>query len=198
MDNSCCSYPNRGVEHHDCLSEESGWTEYLEDFEAYNGNPPPKQQKWRQDGGEEYSNCSSFVGASLVSDAGSGPEWKHRNGLNTVSMSMPRKLKFINKRIDRESNAAFDDSLEDTASSPVNSPKMALSFKRMDVNSGKADDCLDATNFPGKGDCQDQDMKKNEQGCDMDADGRKKDELTELKKKGLCLVPVSMLINYIA
>ncbi|GAB4859455.1 hypothetical protein Ancab_010923 [Ancistrocladus abbreviatus] len=169
------------------LRQESGWTQYFEDFPAYSRNTSRKQEEDdEEEGEEENSNCSNFISASLVSDAGSGPEWRDKHSF------APTKLKLINKRINREKNVAFDDSLEDTASSPVNSPKIALSLKRMDINSRKADDNLDITNYLGKGAGCHEDRKKNEQGNEMEVD-----EFSELKK-GLCLVPVSMLMNYIA
>uniref|UniRef100_A0A803M826 Uncharacterized protein n=1 Tax=Chenopodium quinoa TaxID=63459 RepID=A0A803M826_CHEQI len=115
----------------DSVPEESGWTQYIEDFEAYNKEGYVH---------ENSTSCSSYMSYSMVSDAGSGPEWKNKYSINPaggcnsfgVLQKMPKKLNFKKK-------IPFDDSLEDTASSPVNSPKITSFFKRMDINSRKMD-----------------------------------------------------------
>ncbi|GAB2274884.1 hypothetical protein Dimus_009655 [Dionaea muscipula] len=142
--------------------EESGWTEYLEDFSAAAYN----KHELKQLQGEEFQDggggCSSLVvddaSASLVSDAGTGPEWRNRilyagddDDHHHQQQQPPhvpiRKVNCINRRLGKEL-IAFDDPLEDTASSPVNSPK-------------------------------------------------EEEDDDELKKKGLCLVPISTFINYV-
>ncbi|GMG98676.1 hypothetical protein Nepgr_000516 [Nepenthes gracilis] len=191
MDNSFCSYPNKVLPDSNgeaSLPEESGWTQYLEDFSSYNRQTEEEQE-------ENSKNSASLIGASLVSDAGSGPEWKNRIETSLVngSLTLPRKLSFVNRRINRE--IPFDESLEDTASSPVNSPKIAMSFRGMDINPRKTDENFHGDR--GKGDACDyrRDMKKKE-GHDLHDNG-KNDVCTELKNKGLCLVPVSMFVNYV-
>lgn len=97
-------------------NEESGWTSYLEDFSK---------------GMEEESYCSSLGGSSLVSDAASSAAWKlsHHNHLLSYpsvrvrdsSNNISKKLRFKKTRTQKISD---DDPLEDTASSPVNSPKV--------------------------------------------------------------------------
>lgn len=96
-------------------AEESGWTAYFEDFSNNN---------------RQHSYCSSFDSSSLVSDAASGAAWKqshnnHLAGFSSIGASpeIPKKLKF---RKTRTKEISQDDSLEDTASSPVNSPKVRL------------------------------------------------------------------------
>lgn len=78
-----------------CTQEESGWTKYFEDFSNNNQ--------------EQSSFCSS-----LVSDASSGAAWRVSH-----NSSVPRKLKKT-----RTKKICGDHDLEDTASSPVNSPKV--------------------------------------------------------------------------
>jgi len=96
---------------------ESGWTSYFEDFSK----------------GIEPSYCSSLDGSSLLSDAASSAAWKfsHHNHhlLSSPSFkasnttNLPKKLTFKKARAKQISE---DDPLEDTASSPVNSPKVYL------------------------------------------------------------------------
>jgi len=98
-------------------NEESGWTSYFEDFSK---------------GMDEQSYCSSLGGSSLVSDAASSAAWKlsHHNHLlsypsvrvrDSSNNNVSKKLRFKKTRTQQISD---DDPLEDTASSPVNSPKV--------------------------------------------------------------------------
>lgn len=94
--------------------EESGWTAYFEDLSSISRGH-----------GSNYSACAT---SSLVSDAASGAAWKAGTVNHVVACSsavgspqIPRKLSFKKMRA-RE--ISYDDSLEDTASSPVNSPKV--------------------------------------------------------------------------
>jgi len=88
-------------------SEESGWTSYFEDFSK----------------DIEPSYCSSSLGgSSLVSDAASCAAWKFSHK-NHVSNS-PNLSKKISLKKSRTKQISEDDPLEDTASSPVNSPKV--------------------------------------------------------------------------
>lgn len=103
--------------------EESGWTAYFQDFSDHH----QEQQH------EEQSLCSSFAAtSSMVSDAASHAAWRFsRGGHNHVgaagdlgSPKTPIKLSF--KKTRSKQISAHDDSLEDTASSPVNSPKVHI------------------------------------------------------------------------
>ncbi|KAJ8427841.1 hypothetical protein Cgig2_029758 [Carnegiea gigantea] len=155
MENSVFSSPSRKpslpnlTAEDDRSSEESGWTEYLADFSAYNRGE-------RDDDEDNVENSSFVIGESMVSDAGSGPEWRQRNSNSNINNNnhslsagvwssfdglpnVPKKLNFKKKRTQEISH---DDSLEDTASSPVNSPKITMSFKRMDINSKNMDEHL--------------------------------------------------------
>lgn len=79
------------------VSEESGWTAYLEDFSCND---------------DEGSFMSS---SSLISDAA----WNGSDGIRRLNMN---KLKRSTNR--RKYTYEYDGDLEDTASSPVNSPKV--------------------------------------------------------------------------
>lgn len=95
-------------------AEESGWTSYFEDFSNHKE--------------EDHSLCSiTFDSSSMVSDAASFPPWKSSQTNHVVACSsfgaLPEKL---TSKKTRAEEISLDDSLEDTASSPVNSPKVRL------------------------------------------------------------------------
>ncbi|KAJ8527849.1 hypothetical protein K7X08_015300 [Anisodus acutangulus] len=161
--------------------EESGWTTYLEDFELMNN----QRENYRSSCCEDDDD-DNFGTNSLLSDAASNyVPWKnycntHYNQLVVkLNMKLPR-----NKKIN-------DPDLEDTASSPVNSPKVS-NFKEMEINYRRAKNS--SGHFLGNegSSRQFQEMQKAERGnVSLDNNG-----YTDLKKKGLCLVPLSMLVNY--
>lgn len=98
--------------------EESGWTSYFEDFLS--------NQRIQQTPSSS-SPSYNYKGTTLVSDAASYVHQKISNQASKVSSmnSLPKfskKLNFSNKT--RAKEIYYDDSLEDTASSPVNSPKV--------------------------------------------------------------------------
>lgn len=103
--------------------EESGWTAYFQDFSDH-------QQEQEQEQHEEQSLCSSFAAtSSMVSDAGSHAAWRiSRGGHNHVGAgdvgSPKAPIKLSLKKTRTKQISAHDDSLEDTASSPANSPKV--------------------------------------------------------------------------
>lgn len=104
-------------------SEESGWTSYFDEFFA--------KQKMEQFSGGRISNDSYQVSdaASFVDDQ----KILLKSGRLIPSTSTLTKL---SKNLDikkRNKEILYDDSLEDTASSPVNSPKI------MQVNSSSID-----------------------------------------------------------
>ncbi|KAK7272297.1 hypothetical protein RJT34_28803 [Clitoria ternatea] len=159
-------------------AEESGWTSYFEDFST--------QQQQQQ------SHCSSFGGgSSLVSDAASCAAWKlsHQNHIRDSS-TLSKKLCFKKTRTKQISE---DDPLEDTASSPVNSPKVG---GLNGMISRKIDDQLGGSTSKGKGFGADHYPKVQSHECDLDFNGKGVECTTNLKKRGLCLVPLSMLVNY--
>ncbi|KAL8511174.1 hypothetical protein ACS0TY_017847 [Phlomoides rotata] len=127
------------------------------------------------------SNGTSVISnPSLISDAA----W---NG----SEIMIRRLKRNNHR-----KYSYDDDLEDTASSPVNSPKVS-SMKQMEVNYMKSTDDIAASgNFLGKQAISNnfwkQDREEREEKNVNDVKS-----MDKLRERGLCLVPMSTLINYL-
>nr|CAD1819253.1 unnamed protein product [Ananas comosus var. bracteatus] len=136
------------------FSEESSWTMYIEEFIM----------------ASEMEISSSIDGAlessSIISDA----------SCNKIKL-MLKKRKMWGKLED-------DDPLEDTASSPVNSPKVC------DVNKMKKDDRRMM-------------FQEEEVGCGKDMVdelgivGSTTNECTELKKMGLCVVPLSLFLDHV-
>ncbi|CAK9150274.1 unnamed protein product [Ilex paraguariensis] len=134
-------------------TEESGWTFYLEDFLCDNHGHSPLS--------------SGNESPSLVSDAGnSSVAKKLADNDQAVGFSLDKSCKNLSFKKRKTRRAAVDDALEDTASSPVNSPK------EKGNNCGQTEESIQSDNI----------------GTDSDH--------TELKKRGLCLVPLSMLANY--
>ncbi|KAM1112710.1 hypothetical protein ACFX13_046388 [Malus domestica] len=172
-----------------CTEEESGWTAYFEDFS--NNNNKRKEEEEKQGGGAQSFGYTS----SLVSDAASGAAWKlasHNNQSNEGSIGVPpnnfpRKLSFKKTRTKKISG----DDLEDTASSPVNSPKIG-DLRPVDINPRKIDDHHMNMNSLGNEGTTVEHFAEIEQAHD-----EKSSDCTDLKNKGLCLVPMSWLVNYI-
>ncbi|XP_042041513.1 vascular-related unknown protein 1-like isoform X1 [Salvia splendens] len=141
--------------------EESGWTQYLEDFSC---------------------NRDSFISSSsMVSDAA----W---NGSSDTIKQL--NLKKLNRR--RKNTYEYDDALEDTASSPVHSPKVSTMMKQMEVNHRKMDEGQQSNS---KNFLKPEREERNTKNIVID--NETSDQYMELRKRGLCLVPMSALINYI-
>ncbi|CAK8535534.1 unnamed protein product [Lathyrus sativus] len=157
--------------------EESGWTSYFEDFSKH----------------IEPSYCSSSLGgSSLVSDAASCAAWKfsHKNHVR----NSPNLSKKLSMKKTRTKQISQDDPLEDTASSPVNSPRVS-DMNAREMMSKKINDQLDVSISRGKGFKSEHYPKVETNDCDINFNGKNVD-CTSLEKKGLCLVPMSMLVNY--
>lgn len=104
-------------------AEESGWTTYLQDFSVGNQRDDNNESYYSKRG--DYDDDDSFNGgASLLSDAASHAAWKHtKNSSPLPAASQPlNRLNF--KKAVRSNTKLSDPDLEDTASSPVNSPKV--------------------------------------------------------------------------
>ncbi|XP_043689814.1 vascular-related unknown protein 4-like isoform X2 [Telopea speciosissima] len=146
--------------------EESGWTEYFEDFMNEN---------------RDNTCCSDdFRTSSLVSDAASCAAWKfsdHKQNCKKLKIKKKRSRKILND----------EDDLEDTASSPCNSPTVS-ELSQLHMNRRKRDDNLDTS--------QGKESKQIDERNELGFIGTE-NYCTELKKRGLCLVPISMLTNYL-
>ncbi|CAN4094178.1 unnamed protein product [Withania somnifera] len=183
----------------DAQQEESGWTTYLEDFSYY------QRENYRSSSPccENYDDDDYNLGhnCSLLSDAASSAPWNNNNNnyycCNTNDNKLvvvndecsPKKLNIL-KKLPRNKNIN-DPDLEDTASSPVNSPKLS-NFKQMEMNYRRTENST-GNYLRNEGSPRHfQEMKTVERGnISLENTG-----YTDLKKKGLCLVPLSMLVNY--
>ncbi|KAG6785248.1 hypothetical protein POTOM_010978 [Populus tomentosa] len=166
-------------------AEESGWTSYFEDLSNHNE--------------EDQSLRSSFDSSSMVSDAASFPPWKSSQTNHVVACSsfgaLPEKL---TPKKTRAEEISLDDSLEDTASSPVNSPKVS-DLRQIDMNPRKTNDRdfnSSLGNIESIGLEQHAEGLETSERCEMNFSTVKNDCI-DLKKRGLCLVPSSMLVNYL-
>lgn len=157
--------------------EESGWTTYFGDFSK----------------GIEPSYCSGG-GSSLLSDAASCAAWKFSHHHNQVASKLPKKLCF---KKTRSKIISDDDPLEDTASSPVNSPKVR-DLSPNEMASRKIDDQLQAGSM-GKGYTSSENHSELRHMNDKHEFGfnEKNVDCIDLKQRGICLVPLSLLVNYL-
>ncbi|KAJ6417345.1 hypothetical protein OIU84_003124 [Salix udensis] len=140
------------------------------------------------------SHLITIMGSSsMVSDAASLAVKKSSGDyLSEKVVGLPvdnKKFKYFKKR--RSRGALLDDSLEDTASSPVHSPKVTDGVMISQYRtSTKQKDKMGVS----------QDRRSASSHIDMRSDLgfilRESDE-TELKNRGLCLVPLSMVVNYL-
>ncbi|RWW36834.1 hypothetical protein BHE74_00058106, partial [Ensete ventricosum] len=108
-------------------SEESGWTIYFEDFMATAAEKA---------GGVFSSGAVSE--SSVVSDAASSVAWKL-----SASFEVTEDYRELSLKKRKGKRLVDDDSLEDTASSPVHSPKVT-DFNYLTKNTGKKDDHRDS------------------------------------------------------
>ncbi|KAG9454125.1 hypothetical protein H6P81_007029 [Aristolochia fimbriata] len=219
---------NRGnsFERGAACSEESGWTMYFEDFflsEENNNNIR-----------DQSSGCSSglYGSSSLVSDAASCAAWEVSNHQNGDLGSMQKSCKKLSFKKKRSRVPRNDEDLEDTASSPANSPKVCDLKQFHDMNPRKGVVHVSETSqfqeemgeeimgeeimgeeimgeeIMGEeimGEEMGEEMGYGKPPSELQMDGRSNlgfvhqegNECTQLKKKGLCLVPISMLANYI-
>ena len=100
--------------------EESGWTQYLEDFSS----------EQRENPAYSYDDDHSFGSPSLVSDAASPANngaWNFSGSREAFASAAMAPAPQFPKRLDmkKQKYPGYScDDLEDTASSPVNSPKV--------------------------------------------------------------------------
>ncbi|CAH8389597.1 unnamed protein product [Eruca vesicaria subsp. sativa] len=180
------------IDHHASdHQEESGWTTYLEDFSQ-------QYRTHREDSEhQDKSSCSLLgISPSLVSDAATDA-FSGRS----FPVKFSAKLKFGKAKTKK---ICEDDSLEDTASSPINSPKVSQS-KHIQTPPRKHDDYVSSSfvtrNTRGmEEDHQIQIQEGDEQNMGMMGNLREEnnnnDDNMDLRSRGLCVVPISMLANF--
>nr|GMC70559.1 uncharacterized protein LOC109187580 [Ipomoea batatas] len=119
--------------------EESGWTAYLQDFSENNMMGSSSYSNNQEDYG-----CSIVSSPSLVSDAATyGARRKKkscsdhrrvRNNTECSSLGGSQVLRRLNLKNPKTSDKYYDPDLEDTASSPVNSPKDRTFRQQVEIN----------------------------------------------------------------
>ncbi|KAK9674366.1 hypothetical protein RND81_12G228100 [Saponaria officinalis] len=187
--NSCSSRVNNN-DNNNC-SEESGWTMYLDDFD---------NDFHLKDGSFFASGCES---SCLVSGAACSAI---RDGSGDASLCKSRTNLIMERR--RSKAGIVDKELEDTASSPSHSPKLVCDMNQSYMNSNGLDSrdvyqAYNSNNFQNHqqtaydhSPCFSQKKRRKSQdgvgGVEMDC------METQLRRKGLCLVPMSsMLLDYL-
>ncbi|XP_073004107.1 vascular-related unknown protein 1-like isoform X1 [Typha latifolia] len=171
MDNSFFS------EEQTAASENSGWSLYIDDFLA-------SEKKEATSSGWSSSTCTGGDRSSMVSGDASYVEWKTPGAVKLSKVCKKRKgRRFLD-----------DESLEDTATSAANGLKVS-EFYHFDVIPKKKKDRRD--------DSQEKHAPSENYGdlaiheIHEVSGNEKRYECNELRKRGLCLVPVSMLLNYL-
>ncbi|KAF8409523.1 hypothetical protein HHK36_005600 [Tetracentron sinense] len=161
--------------------EESGWTVYFEDFLSKN---------------RDSGSCSSGLGSSSwVSDAASCAACKFSDHDHVFGYSSENSCKKLTLKNNRIREVLGDDALEDTASSPVNSPKVS-DLKHLDMNPRKKYDNIDSSDQEKETMSGHYSEQQTDEKNKLAFNGNDSDCM-ELKKRGLCLVPLSMLLNYL-
>nr|GLL22997.1 uncharacterized protein LOC109187580 [Ipomoea trifida] len=184
--------------------EESGWTAYLQDFSENNMMGSSSYSNNQEDYG-----CSLVSSPSLVSDAATyGARRKKkscsdhrrvRNNTECSSLGGSQVLRRLNLKNPKTSDKYYDPDLEDTASSPVNSPKDRTFRQQVEINPRRGQSNVlnylqgKETGFEG---FQEMVMGEEEERSSINFDGKISTECIDLKKRGLCLMPLSLLVNY--
>ncbi|KAE8667689.1 Homeodomain GLABROUS 2 isoform 1 [Hibiscus syriacus] len=164
-------------------AEESGWTAYFQDFSNHSHHP------------KTYSPGFS-CGSSLISDAATtavAPRiicHEDRRVLACPS-TVPNKLRFKKTGTKK---ICEDDSLEDTASSPVNSPQVRSNFKSNDMNPRKREEEEDQMHSSLVKEINGSKSYSQNQIVEEEEEKELKIDIG-MKKRGLCLVPLSMLFH---
>ncbi|EXB87687.1 hypothetical protein L484_000795 [Morus notabilis] len=165
---------------------------YLEDFLLQNNN--------------EYSSSpisSDYNESSLISDAGSSAinaknfADNEENFDIRLSMNINRSCNGLSFKKRKTKDVLHDVALEDTASSPLNSPKVLNLVSQLGDKPKEKDYVMSNTfeNKLGSASSSRRDERRDEQLL-VYSHGKESD-CTNLKKRGLCLVPLSMLVNYL-
>ncbi|XP_006657776.1 vascular-related unknown protein 1 [Oryza brachyantha] len=204
-----CSSSDEEQEAAAAQPEESTWTDYFVDFMM------SEEEKKRQeddasycthgdggDGAVVYGDCSDQKvdqeeeeegeEDSMISDAASCAP--------AAAAALPdryRELRKLKKKVFKALD--HDDSLEDTASSPVNSPKVSA-LSQLELSPKRRCNIRDLTKGVAVCDDHGREMDYGEAMVEgvgfVDQSQKSITPCAELKDKGLCLFPLSMLLHY--
>ncbi|RLM60973.1 uncharacterized protein C2845_PM14G02020 [Panicum miliaceum] len=166
-------------------SEESGWTSYIDYF---------MEMQQRQKG-----EASLAAGALSTEDVGrchSTSEYSGdcRVGASTrlsalVEPSVVSRRLSLKEGWRRRKKVLYDESLEDTATSPISSPKLIDELRDLDANHQRKGNSCDEISHSKKNTTGDVNGANTTTDTTIKEDGAY--DNNELRKKGLCLVPVS-------
>ncbi|XP_027344195.1 vascular-related unknown protein 1-like [Abrus precatorius] len=158
-------------------SEESGWTKYFDDF--LNNHNIDDHKCYVSFSGADHNTSSSLVSDAtpLVAAKKLNDSTQAKEHCNGSSLKKRKKIK----------TALVDDDLEDTASSPINSPKVLYENQ---LYQAKQKEEMELYQENGKTSGERDERKEL---CFNGSDS----DHTELTKKGLCLVPLSMIVRYL-
>ncbi|KAJ1291159.1 hypothetical protein BS78_02G296600 [Paspalum vaginatum] len=187
-------------------SGESSWTDYFVDFML------SEEEKKRQDA---ISYCATEgEGEGVGEDDGDGSSHEDDEEDSMISDAASRaptaaRLPGRYRELKKLKKKAFkvlehDDSLEDTASSPVNSPKKVSAVSQLELSPKRRCNIMKLTKEvriigdDGHGEegmdyCTDAAMEGKRFG---DQNQASIDPCAELKDKGICLFPLSVLLHY--
>ncbi|GAA0155933.1 hypothetical protein LIER_43336 [Lithospermum erythrorhizon] len=163
--------------------EESSWTFYIQDFLCENdtgNNKSSLSSSSNNNSCYDEIRASSAVQISNYQNDGRlnvNYERSKRNNNNNKKKNS-RKRKVFNQ------GASMDDDLEDTASSPLNSPNKVSYMKDFEMKQKELSNAY-----------LEEVERKRSSSRKFDV-GEDNGDITELKKRGLCLVPLSSVANY--
>ncbi|CAO2164495.1 unnamed protein product [Urochloa humidicola] len=161
-------------------SEESGWTSYIDYFmETQRRSAAANPSTDDGVGCRSTSECSG-------GGCGEGGGFTRLPALVEPSM-VPRRLS-LKEGWRRKKKVLYDESLEDTATSPISSPKL-IEMKDSDANHQKKENSCNEMPHSKKNTAGDVNGANTTTDTTIKEDGTY--DNNELRKKGLCLVPVS-------
>ncbi|WVZ95203.1 hypothetical protein U9M48_040997 [Paspalum notatum var. saurae] len=168
-------------------SEESGWTSYIDYFmetqhgqevEASSAADPSIDDVGRRcRSTSEYSGDCGAAGGSMQLPALVEP------------LVVSRRLR-LKEGWMRKKKVLYDESLEDTATSPISSPKL-IELRDSDATQQKKENSCDVIWHSKKSTTGDVNGVNTATGTEIKEEDGDAYDNNELRKKGLCLVPVS-------
>ncbi|KAG8099812.1 hypothetical protein GUJ93_ZPchr0013g36285 [Zizania palustris] len=180
--------------------EESSWTDYFVDFIM------SEEEEKRRDA----SHCSSTYDGDDCGDCSDDPqeveeEVQEDSMISDAASCAPAALPDRHKELKKlkkvfKAHLDHDDSLEDTASSPVNSPKVSA-LSQLQLSPKRRCNTRDLTKEVGIGDDHGREGMEYADAMEegvrfVDQSQKSVTPSAELKDNGLCLVPLSMLLHY--
>ncbi|CAL4996474.1 unnamed protein product [Urochloa decumbens] len=165
-------------------SEESGWTSYINYFME-------TQRRQKEASSAANPSTDDDVGRRSTTECsaggcGVGGGFTRLPALVEPSM-VPRRLS-LKEDWRRKKKVLYDESLEDTATSPISSPKL-IELRGSDGTHQKKENSCDEISHSKKNTAGDVNGATTTTDTTIKEDGAY--DNNELRKKGLCLVPVS-------